>query len=33
MKGLTVEPFIKRVELRIINKFVVIASDGVWDVI
>lgn len=32
-KGLTVDPFVKKQELRMINKYVIIASDGIWDVI
>jgi serine/threonine protein phosphatase PrpC len=28
-----VEPTIKKTELRMINKYLIVASDGVWDVI
>ena len=30
---MTAEPFIKKIELRKIHKYIVVASDGVWDVI
>ena len=32
-KGVSVDPFVKKIELRLINKYLIIASDGVWDVI
>jgi len=32
-KGVTAMPYIERTELRVIDKFLVVATDGLWDVI
>lgn len=31
--GVICTPFIQRIELRVIHKWLVVASDGLWDVI
>ena len=31
--GLTCSPFVNKIELRLIHKFVIVGTDGVWDVI
>ena len=32
-QGVICSPYINRVELRLIHKWVVVASDGLWDVV
>jgi protein phosphatase 1L len=31
--GVTSTPFLKSLEIRIIHKYIVVASDGLWDVV
>jgi serine/threonine protein phosphatase PrpC len=32
-QGLVCTPFVTRIELRVIHKWLIVASDGLWDVI
>ena len=32
-KGVIVEPYVKKIELRMIHKYLILATDGLWDVV